>query len=123
MVGSREACWERLTSPPEEEGSASLGFWDGEAELLGRMGRSGGECQVWEPGVGAIWNKDHRDMMKAPTWEMTVDLQEHSLKARACQPGGISSVCPSPSLLQTPQVHSEAKEFPDWAFGTRELLR
>lgn len=77
------------------------------------MGVSGGGGQIWEPGVGAIWNKGRRDVMRAPTWEMTVDLQQHSLNARACQTVGISPVCPSPSLLQTPQVHSEAKELPD----------
>lgn len=93
MVGSREVCWERFIFFLEEEGFVFLGFWDGEVEFLGRMGRSGGECQVWEFGVGVIWNKDYRDMMKVFIWEMIVDLQEYLLKVRVCQLGGILLVC------------------------------
>lgn len=67
-VGSREACWERLMPSPEEEVSASLGFWRGEAEQPQGNGLSGGgECQVWESAAGAIWNSDHRDVMRAHT--------------------------------------------------------
>lgn len=103
-------------SPPEEEGSTFLGLWDGEAVQpqveLGVSG--GGEGQVWEPGVGAIWNEDHRDATRAHTWEMTADLQQCPLKAR----GTFTSV-PLPWLASNSSGIFRSKRTP----RLRESLR